>query len=140
MKNKSLVVISVMMMGLFACKPEKPFEDKSAKAGLLGKWHLQRMVDEVYNPDGTLYERHETVTIPGDSVLFKQDGWVYCYSSELFSGVEEQPYRLVNDSTLDIEDELYKIRKLTDKEMLLYQRETDEQTHEINVQESYFVR
>jgi hypothetical protein len=118
MKKLFIVVIVVMVTGLFACKPEKAFEDQPVEVKILGKWRVQQYIDNEYAKDGALIASDDFPVTPADSVLITHN--VMYYSGPTFPDAEDLPYYFVNDSTLHIDDEIYKIRELTGSTMYLY--------------------
>lgn len=134
------VIFSILCLSLLAmvsCQkddiPEPTTEQK-----LSGKWKLQRVVEEYYQPINTLIDSEETPGREGDAVEFKANGIVHVYS--LIDGDDETTYEILNDTTMLIEDEMYKIRKLTSTELNLFQDYVEPGGDERYVQRVYFVR
>lgn len=94
---------------------------KTKQALLQGKWMLQRAEEELYSPATTLVEREEVTGEPSDSLVFKPNNILYSYEG---SFEEQSEYRLVNDSTLHIEQERWKVVTLNERELTLVQDET----------------
>jgi hypothetical protein len=130
--------ISIFITG--GCNRNDDLKDLAAtRALLLGKWQLDKGIDEYYKPLNVLTEREETIGEPGDSSIFKNDNYVYSYQTRS-TGVDEEiyEYTLVNDSTVIIDEEQWRIRKLTEFEMTLYQEETENDERDIRI--GYFKR
>lgn len=112
-----IIVVASCQKGADEKTPKKKVKDQ-----ILGKWKLDYSTDDYYHPINTLFDHEQYDGRPGDSVVFRNDGFAYGYTDD-HGGPEEIPYELINDSTISIDDEPYKIRKLTDTEMYLYQEE-----------------
>jgi hypothetical protein len=77
--------------------------------------------------------------LPGDSVVFKANGTVYSYQDG-FPEPNETDYKFINDSTVRIEYEKYKIRKISDTEFYLHQEEIDRALDEKWIYQVYLKR
>ena len=130
----SVVCLSIFMLS--ACN-SKDITEPTTEQQLLGTWRFQKEINEFYQPTNVLLETEEIPGEPGDSIVFKNDGKVYSYSTVY--GEEVTTYQLFNDTTIEIEDEIYKIRKLTTTELYLY-NEYVQPVDEKYVQRLYFVR
>ncbi|HEY0680180.1 MAG TPA: hypothetical protein VGD17_17970 [Chitinophagaceae bacterium] len=134
------VVFSIVSLSLFllcACQADDS-PTPSTSQMILGKWRLQKAIDEYYHPVNVLLETENVDGEIGDSVIFKSNNEVYSYS--LAHGEEVTTYEILNDTTIKIEDELYKIRRLTNQELHLYMEETDPVLDERYIQKLYFLR
>ena len=120
MKKVLFTLVTLSVLFFVSCKKEE-VEQQSQKEKLLGKWMLQRAQEELYSPATNLISSDEYIGEPGDSLVFMRNDILYSYTD---SDVEETNYNLVNDSTLDIEQERWKIATLTDRELTLVQDET----------------
>ena len=134
------VIFSILGLCLFALvscqKDDTP--EPTTQAKLLGKWKIDRIIEEYYKPVNTLIDTEETDGREGDAVEFKSNGVVYVYSE--IDGDDETTYQLLNDTTIEIEDEIYKIRKLTPTELNLYQEYEEPGMNERFTQTIYFVK
>ena len=140
MKKLQLITICVSLIMLAACRREDSIDtNQAAKALLLGKWQLNNLVDEYYQPVNVLKEHDETPGIPGDSVIFKSDNQMYSYI-DLVPGEEKDiyPYEWINDSIIKVDGENYTIRKLTNNELTLYKEETGNNERDVEIE--YFIR
>ena len=134
------IIYSVVCLSLFilaACNG-KDTPEPTTQQKLLGKWRVQKEIDEYYQPVTTLLETEQIDGQPGDSIVFKTDGNVYSYSPTY--GDDFTNYEVLNDTTVKIEDELYMIRKLTTTELYLYNDYVNQMGNERYVQRLYFVR
>lgn len=122
MKKLPVAALCLTLVFIVSCQPEKPDD---INFDLLGTWKLDRTVEQEYKPINTLIYDDEYVGLPGDSVIFKANGMVYQYSDGE-TEVEEAEYKVINDSTISIEFELYKIRRISEGEVCLYEEETDQ--------------
>ena len=136
MRKVILAMFGLSLFILSSCRHDDP--EPTTQQKLLGAWKLQKAVDEYYKPMTVLMETDETLGEPGDSVVFKNDNTVHTYSP--IDGEDQTTYQVLNDTTIRIEDELYKIRKLTPSELNLYQELAYPATNEKYVQRIYFVR
>jgi hypothetical protein len=138
MKKLIFSIFSLSLLTLASCQRDDDPPAPSAAQQILGKWRLQKAIDEYYHPVNTLIDTDEIIGEPGDSVVFKSDNKVYVYSPT--DGDDVTSYLLLNDTTIRIEDEIYKIRKLDARELYLYQEYVQQQIDERYVQRLYFVR
>ena len=106
---------------------------------ILGKWSLVKTIEEEYHPVSTLVYHDEYIGLPGDSIVFKPNGLAYSYEDG-DTQAEETEYHLLNDSTVSIEDEIYKIRKLSDTEYYFHQEEIEISFDEKWIYEVYLKR
>lgn len=135
------IIYSVVCLSLFllaACQGKDNTPEPTTQQKLLGKWRVQKEIDEYYQPVNTLLETEQIDGQAGDSIVFKTDGNVYSYSPTY--GDDFTNYEVLNDTTVKIEDELYMIRKLTPAELYLYNEYTNQAANERYVQRIYFVR
>ena len=120
MKRLSVSALLVLFIVLSACEREK---SEVVNPQILGKWMLDRTVEEEYHPIHTLIDSEELLGKAGDSIIFMADNTVIAYTDD--GEVEDNEWRLINDSTIRIEFETFKIRKLTDTEFHLHEEEVD---------------
>ena len=120
MKRLSVSALLVLFIVLSACEREK---SEVVNPQILGKWMLDRTVEEEYHPIHTLIDSEELLGKAGDSIIFMADNTVIAYTDD--GEVEDNEWRLINDSTIRIEFETFKIRKLTDTEFYLHEEEVD---------------
>ena len=138
MKKIILAMLCLSAVVLTSCQhdDEDPFPTAATK--ILGAWKVDRAIDEDYHPVNTLVDVEEHIGLPGDSVVFKTDGLVYTYSD--VDGKDETDYIVLDEKTIKIEDEVYEIKTLTDKELYLYLEEKDPARDTRFVQKLYFKR
>jgi len=135
MKRVSVSALLVLFIALSACKREK---EEVINPMILGKWMLDRNVEEDYHPIHTLTDSEEYIGKAGDSVIFLANKTTITYTDE--GAVHEDDYEFLNDSTMRIEYEIYKIRKLTDTEFYLHEEEVDNALDEKWVYKIYLRR
>lgn len=138
MKRSMLAIIPLSFLLLASCQRDKDDLREQTKIKILGKWRLDKAVEEEYKPVNTLISSDEEHGLPGDSVVFRADGIAMTYSD--IYGPEEIAYEVSNNSTIILDDENYKIGKLTDTEFYLYQEETDLSAGEKWVYKIYLIR
>jgi hypothetical protein len=136
MKKVSVAALLLAFIFINACTREK---DEDYKPEMLGAWKLDRTVEEDYHPINTLEESNEYTGGPGDSIIFKANGLAYSYEDGS-TEPEETEYKLLNDSTIRIEFETFKIRKLTSTEFNLMEDEIDHANDERWVYSIYLKR
>jgi hypothetical protein len=140
MNSLHVVIFCLLIITLASCRREDSIANPDVtKEKLLGKWQFERGIDEYYKAN-VLISKDEEVGTPADSVIFKNDNLIYEYykiANEVKAEIYD--YNLVNDSTLLIDDELYKIRKLTGTELYVYQEEI-EGVDEKYIRRGYYVR
>lgn len=140
MNSLHVVIFCLLIITLASCRREDSISNPDVtKEKLLGKWQFDRAIEESYKAD-VLISKEEEIGTPADSVIFKNDNLIYEYykiANEVKAEIYD--YRLVNDSTLLIDDELYKIRKLTATELYVYQEEM-EGVDEKYIRRGYYVR
>lgn len=137
MKNIIYSILGLSLFALISCQNDD-VPEPTTQQKILGAWKLQKAVDEYYQPVNTLIETDEYLGVAGDSVVFKSDNMVYSYSP--VEGNDETTYQILNDTTIRIEDELYKIRKLSATELNLFQEHLEPAVDERYIQRLYFVR
>jgi hypothetical protein len=120
MRKTLLPLLGLAVLTAASCGKD-PEVRKSKNELLHGKWMLQRAVEELYSPATTLIDSDEVTGEPGDSLVFKPNNILYSYEG---SFEEQSEYRLINDSTLHIEQEQWKVATLNERELTLVQDET----------------
>ena len=134
--KKIILMLCLPALMLTSCQRDDDDPEPTTAQKILGAWKVDRAIDEDYHPINTLVDLEEYVGLPGDSVVFKTDGLVYTYSD--VDGNDETDYIVVDDKTIKIEDELYEIKTLTDKELFLFLEEKDQTLYKRFVHKLYF--
>ena len=137
MRKVIFSILGLCLFTLVSCQKDDTPEP-TTQGKLLGKWKIDRIIEEYYKPVNTLLDTEETPGRDGDAVEFKSNGVVYVYSE--IDGDDETTYEVLNDTTVKIEDEIYKIRKLTPTELNLYQEWEEPGMNEKFIQRIYFVK
>ena len=127
MKQASLFLLSTVLL-LVACDKEDSLQSPPQ---ITGKWMLIKYVETCYTPANTVLSTEEITGLPGDSLIFSVGNRLLTYSDA--DGMNEEHYELLNDSTLRIEFEEWKISRLTAIELTLLSDETDAVTGERTV-------
>lgn len=135
MKRVSVSALLVIFIALSACDREKR---EVFNPMILGKWMLDRTVEEDYHPINTLTDIEEFVGKEGDSIIFLANKTTIAYTDD--GEFHEDDYAFINDSTIRIEYEIFKIRKLTDTEFYLHEEEVDNALDEKWVYKIYLRR
>ena len=142
MNSLHVVNFCVLFIALASCNRVDPISSEDVvKEKLLGKWQYQRGTDETYDSTGVLISMSEEIGTPDDSAIFKSNNLIYDYrkvGNEIIEEITE--YHIVNDSTINIDEEDYKIRKLTDTELYLYQEEFDGSLNVLDIRRLYLIR
>ena len=136
--KKIILMLCLPALVLTACQKDDDDPGPTAAQKILGAWKLDRDIEEDYHPINTLVDVDEIVGLPGDSVVFKTNGIVYTYSDVV--GNDQTDYIVIDEKTIKIEDEIYEIKTLTDKELFLYIDEKDPVQNTRFVQKLYFKR
>jgi hypothetical protein len=134
MKKIVFPVICLVLL-IASCQPDPVEPPPTNRDKILGKWHLDRDYSEYYQPSTVLLDYEEYIGEPEDSVVFRKNNIMVAYPEE-----EYLEYHFVNDSTISIDDEEYKIRKLTSTELYLFQEESITATDERYVIRGYLSR
>ena len=133
MKQVIFSILSFSLVMFTACQKDDVKPTTSQK--LQGKWRLDKSIDELYKPSTVLLETETQVGNAGDSIVIKANT-IVSYSDT--QGSDETNYVLLNDTTIKIEDEIYKIRTLNNQQLYLHFDETDAALNERYVQRLYF--
>lgn len=137
MKRFILPVLGACLVLFVSCSRDPEIKHPNADK-ILGKWRLQKAVEEEYRPINTLISTDTYPGEPGDSVVFKANGVVVSYSDT--DGMDEFEYHFVNNNTISMDDEEYKIGVLTDTEFQLYEEEKDLAANEKWIYKVFLVR
>jgi hypothetical protein len=146
MKKVIMLSMILVLITLAGCKKDndKPDEEPkpTTKEMLLGKWQLNKLVDETRTLDGVLVDTETEMGEPGDSIIFKDNNQVYNYEDMPGGIVDEDIYPLMlhADSLISWDQGLYIIKKLTNTELYLYQVDPNPQNNQIEVVNMYLVR
>lgn len=135
---KRILVSALFAAGLLVTACEKEKDDNHRKASILGKWRLEKIIDEEYKPIDVLLTSEEEIGKPGDSVVFRNDNTLLIY--EEGGGPWEDEYQFIGDDKIEMEGEVYTIVKLTDTEFHLLQDETDRVNNERWVYKIFLLR
>lgn len=137
MRKVIFSILGLCLFTLVSCQKDD-IPEPTTQAKLLGRWKIDRIIEEYYKPVNTLIDTEETDGREGDAAEFAPNGVVYVYS--VIDGDDETTYELLDDTTIKIEDEIYKIRKLTTTELNLYQEWEEPGMNERFTQTIYFVK
>ncbi|HEY1112769.1 MAG TPA: hypothetical protein VGE66_04390 [Chitinophagaceae bacterium] len=121
MKKTLFTMFSLSALVAVSCQKD-PDVQRVEPQKLLGKWLLERAVEETYSPATTLTDREEYLGEPGDSIVFRPNNVLYSYDGPY---MEETEYRLLDNNRLRIEQEEWTIEALNEQELTLVQDETE---------------
>ena len=122
-----------------SCQEEPlPIKEELVKQNILGKWMLVKHKEETYSATNTIIYRDERSGDKSDSVIFKPGGKLHTYSDT--DGRSVTDYEIINDQTLRVEKEHWKIVSLTATHLELLSEETDPVTKEKDVASASFRR
>jgi len=132
------IIFSLLCLSLFAFTAcQKDDAPETNRTRILGKWKLEKAIDEYYQPISTLVDREEITPLdPDEYAEFKADGKIYVHSPS--EGDHQVPYEFVDETHVMIEDEVYEIKSITATDMHLYQDITDNVNDQRFVQNAYF--
>ncbi|HYE56322.1 MAG TPA: hypothetical protein VD996_15845 [Chitinophagaceae bacterium] len=128
----SLLCLSVIMLA--SCQKDDAPETNRTR--ILGKWKVEKVIDEYYQPVNTLIDREETTGNPDEYIEFTADGKVKMHSPSM--GDDETTYEFIDEDTIMIEDEVYDIKELVEAKLHLFQDFTEGDQR--FVQNAYFIR
>jgi hypothetical protein len=129
MKKTFIATLCSCITMLTSCqKDSNPVTEKSTKEKIYGKWMLVTYNEETYDATNNLICNNNRIGDKSDSLIFKQNGKLYTYSDTDGSHIDD--YEVLNDQSIRIEMEQWKIVKLTDTEFNLVTEETDPVTKE----------
>ena len=121
--KKVLLICGLFLLVFTSCRKEESEPTNTIAQQILGRWRLIKVEDTYYSPINVLKDKEEHMGTVADSVVFKKDNMMYSYSP--VSGDDVTPYHVVNDSTIEIEYETWKITRLTDTEFHLVSEDVD---------------
>ncbi len=124
--KKTLFVFIVATLFITACKKNEPDEPapativlKTTAEKVLGKWMFNSLVlNEFYS--NTLYS--DTVIGTAFEYLeFRNNGKMYA-NINFLGGMDTLSYAVMNDSTINIDGEINKIKELTESKFVIYDK------------------
>lgn len=120
------IVALVAIFSLVSCKKDKESQAQTVAQKILGRWNLVSVVSVTTIPGEKGMDRNG---VDGEYLDFRNNGKVY--SKDYNREEEVSTYKLIRDEEIAIgsgEDQLlYTIKKLTDKDLVLYLSITDEE-------------
>jgi hypothetical protein len=131
MKRVCAMAVAVLMCILLSCGKDTDAtltrltivtQDK-----IQGTWKLRKSVEEYYEPMNTLVYRDEYDGGPGDSIVFRDNNILDAYEDGYPGDPETLEYRL-GLNTIEIDEEEWKVTRLTDTELVLYIEEIEDGT------------
>jgi hypothetical protein len=133
MKHFIFPALSFLVIVVSSCRKEPDLQSTEAPVSnkVLGKWLLGTRVEQCYQPTNNLVSEDIEEGLASDSLVFKKDSMVYVYSE--FDGPSVQPYKILNEQTIEIGAFKWKIGNLTSNEFSLYSEETDAALNTRNV-------
>jgi hypothetical protein len=135
MKKLSVAALVFGFVFIASCTREKDPEIR----GLLGKWMLDKTIEQEWHPLDSLIYDDQYIGLAGDSVVFKANGILVQYMDG-DTEPEETEYKIINDSTIRIEFETYKIRELTTNSFYLHEEDVDQALQERWIYQIYLKR
>jgi hypothetical protein len=146
MKKVSVLSMIIVLITLAGCKKDKSDKDQekdpTTKEKLLGKWQLERLIDETWTLGGVLIDTETQMGEPGDSSIFKDNNMLHSYEDKPGGIVDEDVFHFMifSDSLITLDEEFYEIKKLTDTALFLQQVDRDIQNNQKDVVKMYLVR
>ena len=139
MKKTFIAMLGTCFTLFISCQGEQlPIKDELVKQNILGKWMLVKHKEETYSAANTIAYKNERAGDKSDSIIFKPNGKLYTYSD--IDGSEIIDYEVIDDQTLRVENEHWKIVTLTATQLDLLSEETDPVTKEKDVASASFKR
>src|SRR5215211_2346036 len=132
MKTICFFSLSLCILIFMSCQrePDIQLRQKTTAEKIMGKWMLAKYTEECFKPISTLISSDEYNGTAGDSLIFKSNNQLYTYSDIDGNFVED--YKLLDDNTIRIEFEEWKITRLTETEFNLVSEEIDATAGERN--------
>lgn len=130
MKKISLMLAGFGILFLVSCGRDTDAELAPLMIGkqdaLLGVWKLDKVVEQYYEPGNPNPDTDVWAGQPGDSIVFKSDGWLYVYEPGYPDDPEILEYKVKGWNKLVIDELYFTIREITDSKLRLYAEETDD--------------
>ena len=133
MKTIYFFGLGCCILVLTSCQrePDVQLKQKATAEKIMGKWMLAKYTEECFKPISTLISSDAYNGAAGDSLIFKNNNQLYTYSDVDGNFVED--YKLIDDNTIRIEFEEWKITRLTETEFNLVSEEIDAVADEKNI-------
>lgn len=136
MKTQVLLIIILLIICASCEKPAvAPELKRKTEEKLLGRWMLERTVEEIYAPISSLNSLVEYIGTNGDFYVFKANQFAEINS--LQTGRLDMNYEVYNPYQLMIENTLWRIEKLTINELHLVLDKNDASTYKRYVTRVY---
>ena len=132
MKNVLFLMITSAVL-FISCKKDKVEETpavpiaptKTVSQKITAKWGVTTIAENDYYSNTSHTTSYNGVA--SDYLDFRSDGKLYAQIIPF--GKDTIPYNLVNDSTLNLDSEIYKIKQLTDIKFVLYAKDISSTIH-----------
>jgi hypothetical protein len=123
-----------------ACTPEKETltPEPTTSEKIAGKWKVQKINIDYYDPIPVLDDSVRYVGLPADSLVFKSGGLLYDYVEDPIP--EILPYSVVNSTSMVIDGEKFQIKELTSNKFRLHSDSVNTAANERTVFDVYLFR
>lgn len=132
MKTLFMLLAIISITALSSCQREDLPDINTVRDRIIGKWKVDRLYIDYYDPIPVLDDSVRYVGIPSDSIVFKADGKLFNYMDDP-SDPDELEWQLLNDSTISVDGELMQIKELTLTRFWLQSDERDDTFNERTV-------
>jgi hypothetical protein len=124
--KKLLILISLISVIVVSCKKggDEPTPlVKTTLEKLLGVWKPQNLIFNDYSPGS--FSSDTTVGTPTDYLEFRNNGKSYLKFQNLSgNNIDSSLYTIVNDSSINIEGQFFKLQNFNGTNLTLYNKET----------------
>jgi hypothetical protein len=130
MKKISFMLAGLCMVFLISCSKGTDGELTPLiivkEEQLLGKWKLEKVVEQYYEAGNPDPDTDTWPGQPGDSIVFKNHGLMYVYEPGFPDDPEALAYELKGWNKLVIDDLDFTIREITESKLRLYSEDKDD--------------
>ena len=134
-----LLILSATFL-LFSCTKEDigPKLKREAHEKILGKWNIEKIVQQQYEPIPTLVSTNEYTGTSNDYYFFKSDEVVAINTTS--TPQTDLNFEVVNPYQIWIGDDAWRITELSDKKLILNRDRNDVENNKRSVTNIYLIR
>ena len=139
MKAPLLIILSATFL-LFSCAKEDigPKLRREAHEKILGKWNIEKIVQQQYEPIPTLVSTNEYAGTSNDYYIFKSDEVVAINTTS--TPQTDLNFEVINPYQIWIGDDVWRITELSDKKLILNKDRNDVDKNKRSVTNIYLIR
>src|SRR5690349_9181091 len=140
MKAPLLSLIICTSFLLFSCSKEDvaPKLKREAHEKILGKWNIEKIVQQEYEPIPTLFSTNEYAGTTNDYYFFKSDEVVAINTTS--TPQTDLNFEVINPYQIWIGDDAWRITELSDKKLILNRDRNDVDNNKRSVTNIYLVK